>query len=77
MARDDRVSPQQSIFKCMNCGAPLGVVAGASLRLQVLDARTGDFITVEFDEKPVSPRCGKCKQKRQWTPDKKTRARMV
>lgn len=65
------MSPRQSIFNCKHCGTPLGVTVGASLRMRVVDERTGDIITVEFDQKPVSPRCGKCGDKTFWTPNKK------
>lgn len=62
-----------SVFKC-KCGAPLGEAVGVSLRLYVKDTRTGDLIAVEFDEKPVSPRCGRCKRKRVWVPGNGKRA---
>lgn len=65
------MNPQQSIFKCKHCHTPLGVTAGKSLRFQVIDEKTGDVINVEFDTKPVSPKCGKCGYKSTWVPDKK------
>lgn len=64
------INPQPSIFKCKNCHTPLGVTVGKSLRMKIVDERTGDIITIEFDEKPVSPRC-KCGYKSVWVPDKK------
>jgi hypothetical protein len=39
--------------------------------MRVVDERTGDIITVEFDKKPVSPKCGGCGYKSTWVPDKK------
>lgn len=65
------MSAQSSIFKCKHCHTPLGVTVGASLRMRVVDERTGDIITVEFDKKPVSPKCGGCGYKSTWVPDKK------
>lgn len=59
------------IFKCKHCQTPLGVTVGERLRFQVVDERTGGTINVEFDAKPVSPRCGKCGYKSTWVPDKK------
>lgn len=65
------MSTPAHIFRCKHCHTPLGVTVGASLRLKVVDERTGDIINVEFDEKPVSPRCGRCGDKTFWTPHKK------
>lgn len=66
------MSRKPSTFKC-KCGAPLGASDGLSLQYYVRDEITGEMIKVEFDRKPVTPRCGKCRRTRQWTPDKKAR----
>ena len=70
------MSAPAHIFKCTNCGSPLGVSQGGVLRLTHVDERTGDIIVVEFSHK-VFPRCGNCKRQRRWAPETPPRHEII